>query len=318
MGPSYVFLHSLGEQARVRIRLAGPDARRFLQGTLSCDLGTEAPPAEAPRTAQAGGLLTVKGKLVSDVIAVPGGDAAQETYDLFVPRSIGTEVAALLERHIVMDDVTVDGPHEDAVAVAWNPVADLLAPVGDGVHAVATRYPAPAWLVWSSEPAALERALAELTPVSGIAWDRYRVQSASPAWGQELAVGFFPPEVGFAFGVSYDKGCYLGQEPLARIHARGQVNRVMVRVAGQRRCSIPVALHHPERPEAGTLTTWVPDENGGFIGLAIVRRTLATPGTVLTATGEGGETLELLVASEALGDDPGIGSSQRRPTVRLS
>ena len=49
----------------------------------------------------------------------------------------------------------------------------------------------------------------------------------------------FPPEVGFVAAVSYDKGCYMGQEPLARIHARGQVNRVLVQVGASRSIVVP-------------------------------------------------------------------------------
>ena len=137
-------------------------------------------------------------------------------------------------------------------------------------------------------------ALAGVERADDDALTQHRIDTATPAWGYELQAGFFPPEVGFTYGVSYDKGCFMGQEPLARIHARGQVNRVMVRVET---AAGPSALSHPDRAEAGRLTSVA-----GGRGLAIVRRELAAEGTVLQAA-EGGA---VKVISGPLGDDAGV------------
>ena len=112
---------------------------------------------------------------------------------------------------------------------------------------------------------------------------------------------FFPPEIGFVYGVAYDKGCYLGQEPLARIHARGQVNRVMVQVIADAAAEVPAALRAPERDDAGTWTTAVPLPSGAC-GLAIVRRDSARPGVVLRTA----DDRAVRVVSGPLGDDPGV------------
>ncbi|MFY0531537.1 hypothetical protein [Nannocystis pusilla] len=120
--------------------------------------------------------------------------------------------------------------------------------------------------------------------------------------GPEITPGTFPPEVGFVAAVSYDKGCFMGQEPLARIHARGQVNRVLVRVHAGTCPEGPVELAAPERPQAGLAATWAPDPSGGASGLAIVHRSAASPGTVLSAAGIGA----VEVRSGPLGDDPGV------------
>src|SRR6185503_3228531 len=126
----------------------------------------------------------------------------------------------------------------------------------ESLPVLATRHPLPGWLV-TGEAAALRRALADAEAIDATTFDRARVESATPGWRRELAPGFFPPEVGFAYGVAYDKGCYLGQEPLARIHARGQVNRVMVQVIAEAAADVPAVLRSATRDDAGTWTTAV-------------------------------------------------------------
>src|SRR5690606_39484361 len=101
-----------------------------------------------------------------------------------------------------------------------------------------------------------------------------------PARRHQVAVGRCPPEVGFVDAVSNDKGCYLGQEPPSRIHNRGQVNRVMVRVrlSAAPTSDGPLALSVGER-EAGELSSW----SSALDGLAIVRRSQLKPEAVLEA-----------------------------------
>lgn len=319
MSARHVLLHLVPGQARARLALRGPDTQRFLQGILSADLA-----AEPLDEARAAALLTVKGKIISDAvvlpIAPPNAQDDDVRYDLLVPEALATDVHAQLERHIIMDDVELEAPVTGAMALVWDEADGASSPaLAEGVDAFSTRYPAPGRLLWAQEVAVLDEALAALGTrvASPEAWERHRVQTATPAWGHELAPGLFPPEAGFVFSVSYNKGCYLGQEPLARIHARGQVNRVMVRVAGQHACPVPSELRHEERADAGTLTTFVPAETGGYVGLAIVRRTLASSGTILRVTQEDGSEVDVLVASDALGDDPGVGQRKRQATLRL-
>jgi folate-binding Fe-S cluster repair protein YgfZ len=112
--------------------------------------------------------------------------------------------------------------------------------------------------------------------------------------------------------VSYDKGCFMGQEPLARVHARGQVNRVMVQVRSHQAPPERAVLGSAEREKAGEWTSWAP-HGDAIIGLALVHRSLATPGTVLrTAAG-----VEVEVTSGPLGDDPGGGTRESGKEARV-
>lgn len=293
MALSCALLDDVG-QARVIVRLRGPDARRFLQGSTSGDLD-EIRPDHAVTAA----LLTIKGKLVSELVVLDSGD----TFEVLVPASEGDTVARAFEDHIVMDDVTVERDPTLTAAMVWDE-DDIDAPItfDAPLRCVRTRHPLPATLV-VGPPQLLRAALADAVPLDAAGFDRARIESGTPGWGAELRPGFFPPEIGFVYAVSYDKGCYLGQEPLARIHARGQVHRVMVRVVLERPVATPAALAAEAREDAGTLTTCVA-ELAGAAGLAIVRREVAVLGTLLRTTAEPGVALR--VVSGPLGDDPGV------------
>lgn len=303
----YALLDEIPGQARARLRFVGPDTRRFLQGTLTADLA-----ALRPGHAVAAGLCTAKGKLVSELVLLPG--AGDDEVHALVPAALAEGLRERFDRHIVMDEVEVAALPAMAVAVAWDD--DGEAPelaAAPGVEAFATRHPAPGRLLVGAEPA-VRAALAAAEAVGAEGWTRHRIATGSPAWGHELDEGFFPPEVGFVYAVSYDKGCYLGQEPLARIHARGQVNRVMVRVHASRAPTGPCTLASETRPDAGRWTTWVAGPQG-VEGLAIVRRDVAEPGARLRTVE--GEPVAVEVRSGPLGDDPGVGGRAQTGTLKL-
>jgi folate-binding protein YgfZ len=296
----YALLDDLPGQARALLRLHGPDTARFVQGTLTADV------AGAPAgTAIPSVLCTPKGKIVSELVVLSEG----EQCDLIVPADRADILAEDFDRHIIMDQVEVARPEPVAVAVVWtDDGGEVAAPEGDVRH-FAARHPGPGRLWLGSRPAVLA-ALANATAVDADGWARRRIKTATPAWGAEILPDVFPAEVGFVHAVSYDKGCFLGQEPLARIHARGQVNRVLVRVASAVRVGPGTELSAPDRPQAGRLTTIAP-EGDGWIGLAVVRREVAEPGRPLAAG-----PVTIGVTSGPLGDDPGPGRG-RPATVKL-
>jgi folate-binding protein YgfZ len=286
--PEFVRLAALPHGRRILLRLAGADVRRFLQGILTADVD-----AARPGTAAPAGILTVKGKLIAEVIVLACADGSLH---LALPAEVADEAIALLDRHIIMDDVALSRDDDVEFVMTWSEAV-----AGPGIERLATSYPVPGTLVFGAS-AAVAAALHGATEVDAEAYDRRRVEAGTPAWGLEITAGTFPPEVGFVSAVSYSKGCFMGQEPLARIHARGQVNRVMVRVHAETCPEGPVELAAPDRPQAGRAATWARDPAGGAVGLAIVHRSAAAPGTVLTAEGLG----PVEVRSGPLGDDPGI------------
>lgn len=278
-------LQDLPLQHRRVLRLHGPDTHRFLQGTVSADVSKAAPGHAVPAT-----LLTVKAKIVSELIVLVQDDT---TVDLLIPADTFDGVQSHLDRHIIMDEVEVAPREDQVVAAVWG---EGLREADGGLRWSCTHPVHGQLLVGTAEDVA--GALDGVSTADAAAFSAHRVEVGAPGWGFEVTPDRFPPEVGFVGAVSYDKGCYLGQEPLARIHARGQVNRVMVRVSIEGAAEAPAGLSHVDRPEAGTLTTVAGDQ-----GLAVLRRSFAETGQSLSADG-----VTVTVRSGPLGDDPGIGS----------
>lgn len=272
--------------------MAGPDAERFLQGCVSGDVracdGVTAVPAA---------LLTVKGKIVAELVLLRAD--VDGAYDAIVPAEVADEVQAALDAHVIMDDVTITRLDEIA-ALVWDEDGEDVQIAAPGLRVRNTRHPLPTVMVVGA-PAAVTAALADSTAIDGDEFDRARIESGTPGWGHEIVAGLFPPECGFTYAVSHTKGCFLGQEPIARIHARGQVNRVMVRVVLERPLPVPTRLAADTRDDAGTLTTCA-GELAGAGGLAIVRREFASMGTLLRTD----DATAVRVISGPLGDDPGI------------
>ena len=121
--------------------------------------------------------------------------------------------------------------------------------------------------------------------VSPEAFEAWRICAGIPRHGAELTGAEFPQEAGLEAAIDWDKGCYLGQETVARIHYRGHVNRLLVGLHGEG------ALARGERlvaggRQVGVVTSAVTIPAGEHLALAYVRREQAQPGTVL-ATGTG-------------------------------
>ena len=296
---AYIRIDALGPERRRALLARGADAERFLQGTISGDV------TRSKDAAVAATLLTVKGKIISDLVVTQEEDALV----LWIPVSCFDDVHARLCRHVIMDEVDF-APADDLVA------ALVLDPTGkDGIEA---DYPASGR--WVQGPrVSMEAAWPVEGALSPASWAAHRVRAGLPAWSREVVPDVFPPEVGLVRAVSYEKGCYMGQEPLARIHARGQVNRVLVRVRWREDAdadgSLPAGLTHPDRPAAGRLTTMaVTDE--GMMGLAVVHRSLAVPGTRMQAEPEPGSEAaaarEVEVTSGPIGDDDGVAGRGRQ------
>jgi folate-binding protein YgfZ len=126
-------------------------------------------------------------------------------------------------------------------------------------------------------------------PVSAGVLDLIRIRAAFPAWGAELTDTVLPPEVGIdGSAISDTKGCYVGQETIARMRTYGRPNRRLVPVRQVETAGgtpqLPLALVAPgeDKPRA-TLTSFGVDPELGGIGLALVRREIAAAGTRLSA-----------------------------------
>ncbi len=128
-----------------------------------------------------------------------------------------------------------------------------------------------------------------------------RIAAGIPRWGFELTEAVLPDEAGLRERgfISENKGCYIGQETVARIKTYGHVNRRLVRLSVSGGVPVPGDEVFFEGEKAGSLTSVAPAEGGGATALAYVKRELAGEGMTLTISSFK-KDLQALVAPVAL------------------
>jgi folate-binding protein YgfZ len=140
--------------------------------------------------------------------------------------------------------------------------------------------------VWASAVAA------RATPAGHAAWDIARVEAGRPEFGVDMDDTTIPQEANLDAldAVSYTKGCYTGQEVVARVHFRGHVNRTLrgLKLTGALPPARASLLDATGKP-VGDLTSGVASPRLGAIGLGMVRREVET-GATLTARWATGAT----------------------------
>ncbi len=136
-------------------------------------------------------------------------------------------------------------------------------------------------------------------PAGSLLFNALRVRAGQPAAGSELTADYIPLELGLWDEVSFSKGCYTGQEIIARMESRGQLAKMLVRLQAAADVEAPADLLHEGRV-AGRLTSSVTAPDGERYALGVLRRAQAGPGTMLKTAG--GVRLKVL---EPAGVQPG-------------
>ena len=135
------------------------------------------------------------------------------------------------------------------------------------------------------------------------AMETLRVESGSPEWGIDMDENTLPQEANLddMHAVSYTKGCYIGQETVARIHFRGHVNRSLRRLRFFDGVMPPrgAVLQDSEHRGIGDVRSTAKSEHDGAIGIGMVRREL-DDGQAIDVHWEGGATTAV-VAGKAKG-----------------
>jgi folate-binding protein YgfZ len=268
-----------------RLRLTGEDRARFLHSMVTNDIEALAEGAGCWSA-----MLTTKGRLVGEMVIYRDADAFLVELD----GGIRHKIVEFLTKHIVMDDVEVEDQseagHEQAVygtgaraavaAALGAPVPDLLpyhhAQVGGVRVASAPELAMPGYHVFSDVQIAGQ-------PLDDASFEVLRVQAGRPRYGVDTDEERLVLEAGMDDAVSLTKGCYLGQEVVARATARGHINRKLVglRIEGNQPVARGSKLSGAGRDDAGLVTSSVVAPEG-VIGLGYVHRTLWEPGTALT------------------------------------
>jgi tRNA-modifying protein YgfZ len=122
-----------------------------------------------------------------------------------------------------------------------------------------------------------------ILPSGGLVYHALRVRSGQPAVGFELTQDFIPLELGLWDEVSFAKGCYTGQEIIARMESRGQLAKTIVQLAIPAMIQPGSDLTTPEGRRAGKLTSSVQAPDGAYHAIGVVKTDYATAGTSLKA-----------------------------------
>jgi len=310
--PDFERLHRLRGGAIVAavpaavFRVTGSGALACLQGLWTNDL---VEPGEASATY--GALLTPKGMIITDGWALRTGDGvdlvfppqAREAVEQIFRRSLPPRMATAAD---LSDSVVVIHLLGDAATERWPvvplgrlPEAGMVSrcEVAEGEFLVARPVAGPFEGLLLGPREALEGAAALLRVAGMKAGDdadeaAARVLAGWPAIGAEIDERTLPQEVRFDehAGVSYTKGCYTGQETVARLHFRGHANRVL---RGLRWIGPPAddsEVRAGEKPvgRVGSLLR-LPDR---ALGLALLRREVH-PGNRVTIGGAPAVVTEL-------------------------
>lgn len=293
---------------RAQIELTGPDRKQFLHNFCTNNIT-----AMQDGSACEAFLLNAKGRMLGHILifnddrstwvdSVPGQaeflNSHLEKYHLL-------EDFRLVNRTDTRGEFYVTGPQSAARLAQAIPAAGAISELGDrtwlsvadtdGGDVAVKRYDlfgTPGFLVSFEKQNAdkLWQALVDqqILPAGSEVFQSLRIENAVPAYGSDLTDDNLAQEAcRTAEAISFEKGCYLGQEPVARLNALGHVNREITRFtldsAGDSVGSI--AIQNPTKPEkeVGAITSvgwsWQKDCP---IGLGLLRTQFREPGTQLS------------------------------------
>lgn len=213
---------------RAFVRVSGPDAADYLQRMVSNDVE-----ALAPGSACDALLLTPKARIIAPLRVLR---RAGDDFLLSTEPELGERVAQELTRMRFAAKCEIAPEEHEAWLVLGGEEVVGARPAGDEVGA--------------------EEA------------ERARIEAAIPRWGAELDETILPAEAGLdATHISFGKGCYPGQEPIARLHYRGHVNRKLrvLEVAD----AVPGDEIEHEGKAVGRVTSAVPGLALGYVRTAV-------------------------------------------------
>ena len=224
------------------MRVAGPDAEEYLDRMLSNDVAALGPGESCQAL-----LLTAKARVIAPLIVLR---RRHDDFLLLTEPGLGDRVRAELLRSRFAAKAEIE-LEEHTSHVVFGGEGILTADYG--------------------EPAAevLDAALEPTVPPEEL--ELLRIQAGTPAWGKEIDDRVLPAEAGLTErAVSVTKGCYPGQEPIARLHYRGHANRGL-RVLTLSELPAPETELSYEGKSVGRITSAAPTGDGA-VALAYVRR----------------------------------------------
>ncbi len=221
----------IAAREREFVRVAGPDAADYLQRMVSNDVEALAVGEACPAL-----LLTAKARVIAPLVVLRRGE---EDFLVLTEPDRGEAVRAELLRLRFRAQCEVEPEEHESVLVFG------------GVEGFATDWPGARELLDSRLAPTLSEDELELR----------RIEAGVPRWGREIDERILPAEAGLEeTHISFSKGCYPGQEPIARLHYRGHANRELRVVELREGVEVERVTSSAERPD------------GTVVALAYVRK----------------------------------------------
>ena len=290
----------LDRSDRGKLMVSGSEAAEYLQGQLTNDVE-----ALSPGEGQYAALLDRKGHMQADMRVLR--TSAEEIWIDTEPEALEPARRHLetykIGREVAIADLTAErailsliGPRSVEIA-GTAALPDQACGTGSvhGVECLLAGTAAGIDLIAKSPDG--ERLQAALTAAGAVEVGReaaevVRIEAGTPRFGAEMSSETMPAEAGIVeSAVSFTKGCYIGQEPVARLHYKGRPNRHLRGLQLSAPAAPGASLRLGEK-EVGRVGSACISPARGPIALAIVRRE-AEPGTEL-AVGEDGVTARVV------------------------
>ena len=297
---------------RMRIRISGAKAAELVAGMVTNDVS-----ALVPGEGQYAAALTPKGKIVADlrIFALEDGflidtsAAAGPGWKEMIRKYINPRVAPYHDVSAELSDIGVFGRSarsvvskvfdaDDKDLLALPPYGHISRSFAD-VTVIIARVPEidldgfeifiPSTVVGAAKGKFHAAGVAQGTLET---WEIARIESGRPQWGVDMDDSTLPQEANFdeLGAISYTKGCYIGQETVARVHFRGHVNRFLRRLRFVTRPAPPkgAELVDETGKVIGEIRSAALSPRFGGVSLGMVRREIP-PGTTLQARWPDGE-----------------------------
>ncbi len=251
---------------RAYVSVIGPDAASYLNRMVSNEV--EELDVGASREAL---LLTPKARIVAPVVVVRRG---QEDFLLLTEPEAGERLARELLRARFAAKCSIEREEHRSVVVLG--AAEDLVVDHQGLAVPNRDYGVPTVELLDAE------APEDAGPIQEAELERLRILARTPRLGRELDDRVMPAEAGLVErAISFTKGCFPGQEPVARLHYRGHPNRGL-RVLAIEGADLPVydAELALDGKAVGRVTSAAPDPAHGVVALAYVRREVPVEATL--------------------------------------
>ena len=277
------------------LRISGADAATYLQGQFTNDLRM------LSESGVYGLWLNQKGKVLADSFVLKGN--ASDEFFILSYFSSAAVINQRLESYVIADEVLIEEKtaEVEGVCLLGTGGGVELVPPSLGILSFGGRRsiePSTEWIFPKARRAEVHSSLLALgrRELSSTEMEYQRIEAGIPAVPQDIGPAELPNEGALeTSAISYTKGCYLGQEVMARLKSMGQVRRRLLRVAAKTGTisALPAPLFVGER-KVGELRSAAPDRAGGFVGLALLSLINLQPDAALALAPNGPSALQVL------------------------